>query len=304
MSVVLFAGGFVTSVLLHGNDKVHEDQKFSLLAKRIQIDNPNDININFVQLRSQLESYTSSLGSDADEVSVYFEYLPTGVSIDINEQNESIAASLMKVPVVMSLYKLADSGKIDLDKKVALKQEWLNDEYGTLYKQGIGYELTIRDAAKLALTDSDNTAILLIFDQLEGKLDESQGSINYLDLEIKINSDERVSMGAQSYSSILKCLYFACYNNMQDSQEILEYLTKSSFTDRLTRDIPKEILVAHKIGTLFKEYQSDCGVFYVPNRNYSLCVMIKGDDPDASREIANISRKVYDFISVQASNTD
>jgi beta-lactamase class A len=294
--LLFFVMGFGSSQLLTSirNDAL---ENYSLLAKRTQVSNPNIPVVNFTTLRQELENYVANLGEDAGDASIYFEYLPTGVSISINDANESIAASLMKVPVVMNLYKFAEEGKIDLDRKVKLKKEWLNNEYGTLYQKGEGYEITIREAARLTLKDSDNTAILLIFDQIKNYTDETSNVLSFLDLEYDTTADERVFLGARSYSSILKCLYLTCYNSKDSSQEILTYLTQSSYNNRLTLLLPEDVLVAHKIGTFSKEYQSDCGIFYVVSRNYLLCVMVKGEDPVASATIASISKQVYYYIN-------
>jgi beta-lactamase class A len=297
---VFFVAGFLTSTVRNSSSNT----KYPLIARRAQADNPNELHVNFSPLRTSLESYISGLAEDSDKVSVYFEYLPTGVSININETNESIAASLMKVPTVMTLYHAAREGKIDLDKKVKLKQEWLNDEYGSLYKKGVGYEISLREAAELTLKDSDNTAILLIFDELDELANEDSNITKYLDLEYEVNSDERVLIGARSYSSIMKCLYFACYNTNEDSQEILSYLTESVFDNRLELQLPDDLQVAHKIGTFSTKFQSDCGIFYVPDKNYLLCVMVEGEDPKASAIISTISTKVYQYISTKVTTTE
>lgn len=237
---------------------------------------------------------TYTLGELSSKVSVYYEYLPTGVSININENNQVVAASLMKVPAVMDLYKASELNRVDLGKKVALKKEWLNSSYGDLYKKGEGYELTLQKATVLALKNSDNTALLAIFDELDKiQLRDDERALNYLDIEYDVNKDKTVSLGAMSYSSILKCLYFACFNNKDHSNKILEDLSNSPFKNRLTRYLPNDIKVSHKIGTFSEKFQSDCGLVYLPKENYVICIMVEGEDEESSRIIADISQKVY-----------
>jgi hypothetical protein len=57
--------------------------------------------------------------------------------------------------------------------------------------------------------------------------------------------------------------------------------------------INEKIVVAHKFGTFGDKVQSDCGIFYIPNKNYLLCVMIEGGDTAASRQIGDVSQIVY-----------
>lgn len=274
-------------------------QTYSLLSKRILIDNPNDTLLDFRPLKSNIQKYIDeNIGQD--NISLYFEYLPTGSSIGFSEDKELIGASLLKLPVVINVYKLAEEGKINLDESVALKKDWLNSGYGTLYERGEGYKLTIREAVRYALEQSDNTAAKLLFDVLV----KEQGSnsiriLDFVDANYAVAPSQTVLIGSQSYSSIIKCLYFSCYLSKDDSQQILRYLTMSSADNRLVEHLPTGIVVAHKIGSYEDTIQSDCGVVYLDKRNYMLCIMVQGSDHQASEQIAELSKIVYDAVSLQ-----
>jgi beta-lactamase class A len=273
------------------------ETKYNLLSKDILADKQSDIILDFTDLRQHVEAYAAkNIGKDNS--SIYFQYLPTGTGFGYGETRAFTGASLIKVPYVMNLYRLAEQGKVDLDKKIPLKEEWLNKDYGNLYQQGAGYMLSYRDAARYALENSDNTAVLMILDALkQSGMTPEEEAINYLNLTFTLTDKLQVDIGAQSYTSILKCLYFSCYLRLDDSQEMLAHMTNSSFNDRLTAQLPTGVTVAHKIGTAGAMIESDCGIFYIPNRNYSLCVMLKQGDPEASKHIADISKMVYDYVT-------
>lgn len=267
---------------------------YPLLAKRIFVDNPNEPIINFTGLRSSLKEYFQDNNLTG---SLYFEYLPTGTSIRVDGDNKQIAASLAKLPIAMVLYKSAELGKLDLDKKVTLKQEWLDNSYGTLYQKGVGYELTLREAAKIMLTESDNTALSAITASLEGIVTEEENPFSFLDADYQQNADQTVSIGARSYSSFLKCLYFSCYLEEQNSQDILNYLVQSKFNSRLVAGVGSGVDVAHKIGTFSNTTQSDCGIIYFEKKNYILCAMIEGPNNETTdNHIAELSRMTYNYI--------
>jgi beta-lactamase class A len=270
--------------------------KYDLISRRVLIDNPNDAILNFTPLRKQLQAYLQANGLQDD--SVYFEYLPTGVSIEEGENAEYVAASLMKLPLVMSLYKSADLGMVNLDTPVKLKAEWLDDRYGTLYQKGAGYSLTLRDAARYALEESDNTALYMIGSYVDETMKPDETSVNFLDMQLDEDATgKKALVTPQSYSSVLKCLYFSCYLPFDDSQELLTYLTKSVDKNRLTKLLPTDVKVAHKIGTYLTQSQSDCGIVYVPLRNYVFCAMVKTSETDGDRHIAALSKIVYDFVN-------
>ena len=288
--------------IVFGNNKQTSEQnqkanEYNLLAKRIFIDNPNDIRVNFSGLRNQLNNYFAN--NNLAGGNLYFEYLPTGTSVRISGEEHLVAASLMKVPVAMNAYKAAELGKVDLQKMVTIEPEWIDANYGQLYKKGAGYSLSIEDAIEIMLKDSDNTALKLVGAQLEGALPKDESSLNYLDIDLTVNQDSSISLDSKNYSSLLKCLYFSCYNNISDSQKILEHLTNSSFKSRLVAGVAdKNIKIAHKIGTNSNNNQSDCGIFYIPQRNYVVCAMILGNDSkETNAHFYNISKIIYDFVN-------
>ncbi len=152
LALISFFGGMWYSS--YQADKEISDH--DLLSKRIFLSKPNDILVNFEPMRADLRK---DLAYYDGKVSLYFEYLPTGTSMRFGDTNQLVAASLLKVPVVMELYRLAEMDKIALDDEVTIKQEWLDDGYGELYKKGAGQTLTLRELVELTLEQSDNTAL-------------------------------------------------------------------------------------------------------------------------------------------------
>lgn len=91
-----------------------------LLSKRLSVEDQNDILINFAPLREAVKFYFSNIKAD---YSFYFEYLPTGTSIQAGENTELVSASLVKVPLVMDLYKSIELKKPTLIKPLLLKRK-------------------------------------------------------------------------------------------------------------------------------------------------------------------------------------
>lgn len=267
---------------------------YPFLANRIFTDNPNDTILNFAALRKDLRQYFGSLDSN---YSFYFEYLPTGTSVKINQDNPMIGASLLKIPVVMNLFYAAEHGQIDLSDKVTIQEGDIDKRSGTLWEKGVGYQLTLRDAARYAIVDSDNTAVNLLIGASSGKFDLFQKAIDELDVDLTATNNAETTLGAQGYSSMLKCLYLSCLNTVDDSQQILAWMVQSNSPPRLRAALPPNIDVAHKYGTSGGESESDCGIVYIPKRPYIICAMI-GTDPDrANQIIQEVSKKVYDYVS-------
>jgi beta-lactamase class A len=269
-------------------------EEYPLLARRIFIENPNEPIINFSSLRSALNKYFIDNNING---SLYFEYLPTGTSIRIAGEQKEVAASLIKLPAAMELYKAHELGNIDLDNEIELQPEWLDSAFGELYKKGAGHKLTLREAAEIMLRDSDNTALKAISVSMIGSVPSSDNPFNFLDAEFSQNQDLTVSISARSYSSFLKCLYFSCYLNKQNSQEILNYLSDTQFKDRIVAGVDDDVVIAHKVGNFGQSTQSDCGIVYLQNKNYLLCVMLEGpDNAETNEKISTISRLTFEYL--------
>ena len=140
MAFALYSIGNINGITFGTNKQTSEQnqksEQYDLLSKRIFIEDPNDIRVNFSGLRNKLNNYFAN--NNLAGGNLYFEYLPTGTSVRISGDEHLVAASLMKVPVAMNAYKAAELGKIDLQKVVALQPEWLDKDYGQLYKKGAG----------------------------------------------------------------------------------------------------------------------------------------------------------------------
>jgi beta-lactamase class A len=269
-------------------------EKYPLIAKRVLLDEwagATDIITNFLPLRQQIREVVKPY---EDSFALYFEYLPTGTSIGINEDSEFTAASLLKVPVVMAYYHKKEIAGYEQDPTVKIQQNELDKHFGELYKKGAGYDINLADAVKLALTESDNTASLILADQI------SQDDFSYvyegLDIPLTVK-DESPIVTAQQYTSILKSLYFASILSKDDSQKILDILTKTKFNDKLPAGVPEGIPVAHKIGLIDKQIYQDCGIVYVPARPYVLCMISKSDRKTAVTRMSTISKMVYYYVS-------
>jgi len=297
--VAIYVAGFVTARLAQpslADATTSFSDQYPLLSATLMGPNSNDILINFVSLHSQLATEFNTLPAGTTQ-SFYFEYLPDGTNIRIGADNFLVAASLIKVPLVMNLYRAAELNKINLNQMVTVTQSELDPGYGNLYQKGAGYQLTLRQAAQMALEQSDDTATHVIFDHVGNLLPTDQQSLASLDIDQDITNGNAV-ITARAYSSVLKSLYYASFLTNADSEAILGFLSKSSETRRLTADLPKDVVVAHKNGVNNTTLaQSDCGIVYVPERPYFICVMVGLPEDQGNTFIAQVSKTVYDYIN-------
>ena len=74
-------------------------------------------------------------------------------------------ASLIKLPVMIEAYRQAEAGEVDLDRRIELRKEDMVQGSGILTSHfSPGTSLSLRDAIRLMIVYSDNTATNLVVD--------------------------------------------------------------------------------------------------------------------------------------------
>lgn len=277
-------------------------KNFSYLSPRIHLENQNEYIINFNPLRQALRAYVANSGK---KIQIYFEYLPSGTSIGINDQNNFIAASLFKVPIAMTIMKKIDEEKIDENLTLVIQEKHIDKRFGNLWKKGPGTRISVKEAIEESLIQSDNTATNLLIDLIakEGFIIDVY---NTLDFPLLSKNGVETHISIKNYSSIFKSLYLSTYLPKEKSNYLLETLTKSPFRERLQSGLPENIKFAHKIG----EYEptqssnkenyvhSDCGIVYLTKKPYMLCVAIEDqDEKTAEMMMKSISQTIYQYIN-------
>lgn len=270
--------------------------QYPYLSKRILMENPNDVIINFIPLRNAMREY---IGESQGKIGAYFEFLPSGTSIGVNEQQTFRLASLAKVPLAMSVYREIEKGSFKDDHLLTLTSDQVDKKFGTFWQRGVGTKTTPKDLVYIMLTESDNTAYNMLYDLL------SADAVNdvYKALDIPLSGEDlSPTITPKNLSSIFRSLYLSSYLTKEKSNLLLKILTETKFADKIPAGVPPEIKVSHKIG-VFEKLDSDssvfadCGIVFVPNRPYILCVFVNGSDQDAQKEIKIVSKMAYEFVS-------
>ena len=92
--------------------------------------------------------------------------LDTGEELSLRGDETFPTASLIKVPILVTLYDLVEKGKISLDDPLTILSIDKVPGSGVLQYLHDGAIVTVRDAAWLMSTESDNTATNLLLDRI------------------------------------------------------------------------------------------------------------------------------------------
>ena len=105
---------------------------------------------------------TPQLDALKGDKGVYIKNLVTGEVFAYGEDVPVVAASVIKIPVMIEVFRAAEDGELSLDEMHALKDEERLPSCGTLKAMHTGVKLTLLDLVKLMIIVSDNTATNII----------------------------------------------------------------------------------------------------------------------------------------------
>ena len=250
---------------------------------------------------------------------VAMEDLQTGATLLIHDHDLFHAASTMKTPVMIELYRQADEGKLSLSDSVLLKNEFrsivdssvyaLNpaDDSDTSLYHHLGEKRRIGNLIYLMITRSSNLSTNLLV-QLAGAKNVT-ATMDHLGAgEIKVL---RGVEDAKAYEKGLNNTITA-YGLMKmfekmvkeetasgpATKDMIRILEDQTFNEIIPARLPHDVKVAHKTGW-FKGVNHDSGIVFLPGgKKYVLVLLSKNipNDPDAVRTMAEISEMIYKYI--------
>ncbi|OHA17845.1 MAG: hypothetical protein A2664_00065 [Candidatus Taylorbacteria bacterium RIFCSPHIGHO2_01_FULL_46_22b] len=303
----LFGIGFVAGVYFFPQSprneisEVHEtNSSSSFINPLLACDQFSSVsNRQLNSIKAGVSKYLSSAQKENNiqMASVYFRDLNNGPWFGIDEKETFIPGSLLKVPFLISLFKLAEQDTAFLKKGILY--EGGRADYAQQYPPSVkieeGKEYTIGELIERMIKYSDNDATLL----LSQMISTDQIRASYIELGIDSPEDSNYVITVRTYASFFRILFNATYLNQEMSARALSLLSQSEFKDGLRAGVPKEIVISHKFGERWTNGNEpsqlhDCGIVYYPNHPYLLCVMVRGKSFDQmSTFIKDVSKIVY-----------
>lgn len=199
-------------------------------------------------------------------------------------------ASLMKLPVILTLYQEAEDGQINLETKYKLQEKDKIGGAGILQSRTAGTTYTYRQLAEFMGQYSDNTANNVLIGILGDK--KIQQTIDELGMEKTIFKDYTTT--PQDIGRLFHQLYQGGGVSREHRDEILKFLTKTGFEDRIPTGVPAEVRVAHKIGTEIGVF-SDAGIVFA-RHPFVLVIMSKdAREAEAKEILPKITKAVWEW---------
>jgi len=252
---------------------------------------PEFVTLNLrVELEQVAARYPASYGVVVSDPS-------SGKTVTMNPDQPFLAASLAKLPVLLTLYRAAARGEVVLDGEITMLASDVQ-AYGTgvLYRRPVGTTMTLRECAELMIKESDNTAWVMLNRFL------GRRNIQAELYRIGARSTEYWMLNTTTPNDVLVMLEKVAdpsYTSPELSAEMLDIMTGTSFEDRLPQPLPEGARVAHKIGS-YGDTFSDAGlIFPEGSQDAYYIVVIVGDTTEwtARSAIQDMSLAAYEFLA-------
>ena len=240
-------------------------------------------------------------------------------SLFINVDEKFHAASTMKVPVMIELFKQASEGKLNLNDSIILKNEFKSIVDGSLYSMDItddsddiiykqiGTNVALKDLMYSMVTVSSNLATNVLIELVDAKKttatmrDLGAKSIEVLrGVEDQKAYDQGLSNSttARDLMIIMEAIANKTAGNQKDGDAMISILKEQQHNDMIPFYLPKDVEVAHKTGSITGIHH-DAGIVYLPDgRTYVLVLLSKNlkDFDKGTDQLAKISKTFYDYI--------
>lgn len=256
------------------------------------------------QLRELFEKYPQL------HPSVYVWEYSSAKEVDIDADEKFPAASIIKLPVLIELFRKIDRSEADgsnstiLSKKLLYNYRNLTAGSGKLQFSPLNRYYTVDYLAKIMITQSDNSATNMLIEESGGKsaINSSMRSLGLDKIELNNRLPDLEGKNKISARQIATLLYNLDNPNfLSDKSKITikEYMANVENRSLLQAGLPSEAILIHKTGDIGKML-GDAGIVYAQNgRKYIVVVLVKRphNDYGARDLIQKASKIIYDNIN-------
>ena len=242
-------------------------------------------------------------------------------SLFINIDEKFHAASTMKVPVMIELFKQQAAGNFDLNDTIVLRNQFKSIVDGSLYAMDIGEDsddevygkidqkVTMREIMIPMITTSSNLATNALIEIVDAKkVTQTMRDLGADNIEVLRGVEDQKaydqglsnSTTARDLVMIMKAIAEGEAGNNDDTKEMLEILKDQKWNDMIPKYFPDNIAVAHKTGSITGVHH-DAAIVYLPSGEQYILVLLSKNLKDWDKgtdQLARISETIFNYLII------
>ena len=258
------------------------------------------------------------IATSGAEVAVAFRMLDGSTELLIDGDKPFHAASTMKVPVMIELFRQAEAGTVKLEDPLPIVNEFKSIVDGSTYQLSVGDDsdrevyakvgktMTLRELCEAMITVSSNFAANLLIEKLgveNIRKTVTRLGADGMQLLRGVEDQKAFDKGLNNTTTarglmvlLEKIAHGQAVSKAADAQ-MLEILERQHFNDGIPAGLPVGTRVAHKTGTITRIHH-DAAIVYGP-KPYVLVLLVRGlEDQKASASVmAQISKAVWEEVA-------
>jgi len=254
--------------------------------------------------QAELSAYTLRAPG---HVAIAVQDVTTGTTTGVNAGAEMPAASTIKIPVMVEVFRQLVDGEFDLNTRVTLSRSDKDWGSGDLCDARVGGSYTVAHLLSLMIDVSDNTATNMLIrrvgrPRINATMEEL--GLTHTHLRDFIRSEGpsirwALRSSPADMAHLLRAMAKRQLVDEWSSREMIAILRGQQHNSLLPEPLPAGTTIAHKTGTLH-DTLNDVGIVYGPGDDPYVIAVMTTDLPtlDAGRRfIRGVSKMAYSAIA-------
>lgn len=229
----------------------------------------------------------AEIASFKGRVSLFAKNIDTGHSYGFGADERVRTASTIKVPIMVEVFARVAEGKANWTDEMVLTEASKVSGSGILLELSDGLRLNLRDAVRLMIVVSDNTATNLILDRITtDAVNDRMESLGLKQTRVlrkvggggesragAIPENRRFGLGVSTpreMVTLLEKLERGEVVNPEASREMIAIMKRQQYQDGIPRAL-RGLQVANKTGALDR-LRSDVGIVYTPRGRIAIAI--------------------------------
>lgn len=262
----------------------------------------------------------SLFASEQGDFAIVFRDLSNLENEILKNENETFhAASTMKTPVMIEVYKQANAGKLNLADSVLIKNEFKSIQDGSLFSldiqrdggeklyEQLGHKSSIKDLVVDMIIHSSNLATNIIIELVGAEnVQKTMKDLGAKNIRVLRGVEDMKAYEAGLNNSVTALDLMILFEHLgsgtavgkTEDKEMLTILFEQTHREIIPALLPSNLKIAHKTGMITGVHH-DSGIIFLPDgRKYVLILLSKNmkNMESGTQMLAQVSKLVYDFM--------